>query len=76
MSSIPQNKEELIVAIEKNYKNIRCDYHNVSESLVKKIGVEGNQKGSLITIQDTLAYLVCWGPLCQDCCHPLKSFNN
>ncbi|WP_045422871.1 ClbS/DfsB family four-helix bundle protein [Vibrio jasicida] len=63
MSSIPQNKQELIAAIEKNYKNIRCDYDNVSESLAKKIGVEGNQKGSLITIQDTLAYLVGWGRL-------------
>ncbi|WP_353408048.1 ClbS/DfsB family four-helix bundle protein [Pseudoteredinibacter isoporae] len=63
MSSIPQNKDELLHAIQDGYQKILGDYQRVPDALVRTPGVEGNVKGTLISVSDTLGYLIGWGRL-------------
>lgn len=50
------------------------DYRSISESNTRKIGVDGNIKGTTISVSDTVAYLVGWGKLVLKWYH-LKSQN-
>ena len=63
MSSIPQNKNELIQAISVSYEKLTLDYERVPNALTRSLGVEGNVKGTIISVCDTLAYLIGWGKL-------------
>lgn len=63
MSSIPQTKEELLLAISSAYTKIMQDYRAVPKGQVRACGVEGNIKGTVISVADTLAYLIGWGKL-------------
>jgi len=51
-----------------------ADYRSISESNTRKIGVEGNIKGTTISVSDTVAYLIGWGKLVLKW-HQLKSNN-
>lgn len=50
------------------------DYRAVPANEVRKLGIEGNVKGSIISVSDTLAYLIGWGQLVLKW-HRLKSQN-
>ena len=63
MPSIPQNKEELTKAIQIAFDNLISDYSEIPEEYSRDIGVEGNIKGTKISVCDTLAYLIGWGKL-------------
>ncbi len=63
MSSIPQNKEELLQAIQDSYAKLLLDYQRVPVSLARTLGVEGNKKNTIISVSDTIAYLIGWGKL-------------
>jgi len=63
LSSILTNKTELINAIESAYNKLHLDYVSIPEELTRIKGVEGNIKGTLIGVSDTLAYLIGWGKL-------------
>ncbi|OAN17962.1 hypothetical protein A3K86_03320 [Photobacterium jeanii] len=63
MSSVPQNQSELIEAITQAHAKLRTDLENIPESYTRLQGVEGNVKGTQISVCDTLAYLVGWGQL-------------
>lgn len=63
MSSIPQNKSELILAIQDAQAKLMADYNNISEQHARTVGVEGNIKDTHISVCDTLAYLLGWGQL-------------
>ena len=63
MSSIPTNKAELQLAIEQSFDKLLLDYQRVPADMSRILGVEGNQKGSVISVSDTLAYLIGWGRL-------------
>lgn len=63
MTSVPQNKQELLQAIQLSYKNILTDYLTLPEESSKILEVEGNIKGTTISACDTLAYLIGWGKL-------------
>lgn len=63
MSSIPQNKNELIQAISVSYEKLTLDYERVPNALTRSLGIEGNVKGTTISVCDTLAYLIGWGKL-------------
>ena len=39
------------------------DYRSIPESKARDIGVEGNLKGTRISVSDTVAYLIGWGKL-------------
>ncbi len=63
LSSVPKNKEELEQAIQLTFDKILVDYSSIPESLTRTVGVEGNIKGTEISVSDTLAYLIGWGKL-------------
>lgn len=63
MTSIPQNKQELYQAIKLAHENLISDYSNISVEYSRIIGVEGNVKGTEISVCDTIAYLIGWEKL-------------
>lgn len=63
MSSVPKNKQELHQAIKHAFDKIYSDYSDMPEEYSRVEGVEGNVKGTEITVSDTLAYLIGWGKL-------------
>ena len=72
MSSIPQSKEELELAINTSFTKLMADYYSIPEKFVRELGMEGNRKGTKISVFDTAAYLVGWGKLVLKW-HALKS---
>ena len=63
MSSVPGNKDELELAINSIFPKPMADYRSIPESKARKPGVEGNVKGTVISVSDTVAYLIGWGKL-------------
>ncbi len=74
MSSVPKNKDELELAINSIFSKLMTDYRAIPESKARKVGVEGNVKGTFISVSDTVAYLIGWGKLVLKW-HRLKSQN-
>ncbi|KGK42824.1 hypothetical protein LH51_04365 [Nitrincola sp. A-D6] len=72
MSSVPQSKDELLSAINSIFPKLMADYQVVPESWSRVCEVEGNVKGTQISVCDTVAYLVGWGKLVLKW-HSLKS---
>lgn len=72
MSSVPQNKTELETAIQVAFEKLLADYQSIPAEMSRVKGVEGNIKGTEISICDTLAYLIGWGQLVLKW-HGLKS---
>ncbi|WP_087092957.1 ClbS/DfsB family four-helix bundle protein [Elizabethkingia anophelis] len=60
---VPANKEELLKAIETNYSKLKKELETISveETAVKEL--DGHAKGTLMSIDNLLAYLVGWGEL-------------
>lgn len=60
---VPANKEELLKAIETNYSKLKKELEAISveETAVKEL--DGHAKGTLISIDNLLAYLIGWGEL-------------
>lgn len=63
MTSVAKNKQELYQSIELIFTKILIDYASIPEATSRKIAVEGNVKGTEISVCDTLAYLIGWGKL-------------
>ncbi|WP_320008815.1 ClbS/DfsB family four-helix bundle protein [Maridesulfovibrio sp.] len=72
MSSIPKNKEELENAIKTAAEKLFADYRTIPHECSRVPGVEGNVKGTEISVCDTVAYLLGWGILVIKW-HTLKS---
>lgn len=72
MSSVPQNKSELVDSITLAFRKLSDDYRSIPDELSKVIAIDGNVKGTTISVCDTLAYLVGWGKLVLKW-HSLKS---
>ena len=60
---VPTSKDQLIEAITINYMHLRKELLHIDneQSSVKEL--EGHVKGSLISVQNLLAYLIGWGQL-------------
>ncbi|HFK5585279.1 ClbS/DfsB family four-helix bundle protein [Elizabethkingia anophelis] len=60
---VPANKEELLKAIETNYSKLKKELETISveETAVKEL--DGHSKGTLMSIDNLLAYLIGWGEL-------------
>ena len=56
-----KNKDELELAINSIFPKLMVDYRSIPESKARKVGVEGNVKGTFISVSDTVAYLIGWG---------------
>ena len=63
MTSVPKNKLELFQAIKLAHENLLSDYSTIPVKYSRKIGVEGNVKGTEISVNDTIAYLIGWEKL-------------
>jgi hypothetical protein len=63
LSSVPKNKEELQKSISVAFKKILADYSTIPRQISREIGVIGNVKGTEISVNDTISYLIGWGKL-------------
>ena len=63
MSSVPASKDALVLAINNSFLKLMVDYRSVPESLSRECGIDGNIKGTMISVCDTAAYLIGWGRL-------------
>ncbi|MCF7499669.1 ClbS/DfsB family four-helix bundle protein [Pseudoalteromonas sp. L1] len=74
MSSVPRNKIEFKLAIDSTFPKLMADYRSIPQSKARKLGIEGNVKGTIISVSDTVAYLIGWSKLVLKWYH-LKSQN-
>jgi hypothetical protein len=74
LSSIPTNKTELQKSINLAFNKILADYSTIPVEITRKINITGNIKGTIISVCDTLSYLIGWGKLVLKW-HNLKSNN-
>ncbi|MBF4217830.1 ClbS/DfsB family four-helix bundle protein, partial [Vibrio anguillarum] len=72
MSSVPESKDELLTAINSIFPKLMVDYRSVPASIARQCEIEGNVKGTQISVCDTVAYLIGWGNLVLKW-HSLKS---
>ncbi|RFA26561.1 hypothetical protein CAI21_16455 [Alkalilimnicola ehrlichii] len=72
MSSVPESKDELLTAINSIFAKLMDDYRVIPAELARKCEIEGNVKGTQISVCDTVAYLIGWGKLVLKW-HSLKS---
>ena len=74
MSSIPANKADLLLAIETAFDKIFKDYQRIPTEMSRILGVESGHKAGLISVSDSLVYLIGWGRLVLNW-HQLKADN-
>ncbi|PLP55595.1 hypothetical protein CYK37_29595 [Mesorhizobium loti] len=60
---VPQNKEELLKAIEHNYSNLIHELREIPGSLVDQRSLDGHVTGTRMSVIDLVAYLVGWNEL-------------
>lgn len=60
---VPQNKDELLKAIEHNFSNLIQDLRAIPDDLVDRKSLDGHVAGSLMSVTNLLAYLVGWNEL-------------
>ncbi|KLE00847.1 ClbS/DfsB family four-helix bundle protein [Aliarcobacter butzleri] len=61
--AVPVNKEELILAINTNYKKLKKELENIPIELTTLKDLEGHSKGTLMSINNLLSYLLGWQEL-------------
>jgi hypothetical protein len=61
--AIPSNKEELIIAIQNDYKKLEAELASIPTNLSFQKELEAHTKGQLMSIHDLVAYLLGWGQL-------------
>lgn len=61
--AVPQTKEELQKAITINFEKLQNELMNIPEELTTIEELEGHSKGTLMSIDNLLAYLIGWGAL-------------
>ena len=63
MSSVPKDKQQLLDAINTIFPKLMADYRTVPVELARLCTIDGNVKGTVISVSDTVAYLIGWGQL-------------
>lgn len=61
--AVPQNKDELLKAINGNFDKLRRELADVPHNVVRDKGLEGHAKGTMMSVSDLVAYLVGWNEL-------------
>jgi hypothetical protein len=61
--AVPQNKDELLKAINGNFDKLRKELAGVADNLVQDKTLEGHAKGTMMSVADLVAYLVGWNEL-------------
>jgi len=60
---VPQNKDELLKAIENNYLKLIRDLREIPEDLVDQRSLDGHVTGTAMSVTNLVAYLVGWNEL-------------
>lgn len=63
MSSVPQSKQELELAIHSVFPKLMADYRSIPAQMSRVCSIDGNIQGTQISVCDTVAYLIGWGKL-------------
>ncbi|ODT50309.1 ClbS/DfsB family four-helix bundle protein [Devosia sp. 63-57] len=66
--AVPQNKSELLEAINKNYARLAADLRAVSAERTGEKALEGHAKGTMMSVHDLAAYLLGWNELVLKWC--------
>lgn len=61
--TVPQNKEQLLDAIETNYQKLRSTIRLVPTQWLDECTLEGHAKGTQISVSNLVAYLAGWNEL-------------
>ena len=61
--AVPVNKKELILAINTNYIKLKKELENIPIELTTLKDLEGHSKGTLMSINNLLSYLLGWQEL-------------
>lgn len=61
--TIPQNKAELLSAINSGYDKLAQDLATIPEHLTTDEKLEGHAKGSMMSVRDLVSYLIGWNEL-------------
>lgn len=61
--AIPQNKAELLEAINASYDRLARDLATMPEHLADEASLDGHAKGTLMSVRDLVSYLVGWNEL-------------
>lgn len=61
--AVPQNKDELLKAINGNFDKLRKELADIPDSEVQNKDLEGHAKGTMMSVADLVAYLVGWNEL-------------
>lgn len=61
--AVPSNKSELIAAIEVGYDKLIAELADIPSGMLREQSLEGHAKGTSMSVDDLLAYLLGWGKL-------------
>lgn len=61
--SVPENKADLLQAIESSFGKLWRDLTTVPEALAGESSLEGHAKGTVMSVRDLVAYLIGWNEL-------------
>lgn len=60
---VPQSKHELLQEIDTHYQRLMDDVARVNPDKADECSLEGHAKGTMMSVNDLLAYLIGWGEL-------------
>ncbi len=63
MSSVPKDKQQLLDAINTIFPKLMADYRAVPVDSSRICAIDGNVKGTKVSVCDTVAYLIGWATL-------------
>lgn len=61
--AVPTTKEELLNAIHTNYQKLRKELETIPVELTEAKELEGHAKGTMMSVNNLMAYLIGWGEL-------------
>ena len=66
--AVPKNKEELVQAIEDSYAKLKKELNSIPIEMTGKKELEGHAKGTQMSLNDLVSYLVGWSELVLGWC--------
>lgn len=61
--SVPKNKQELQKAVSENYSKLSGELSEIPVKMTAIPELDGHSKGTLMSINNLVAYLIGWGEL-------------
>lgn len=61
--AVPVSKEELLIAIQTNYEKLKKELITIPIELTAVCELEGHSKGTMMSINNLVSYLIGWGEL-------------